>query len=168
MPERQVLVQEGAKKRDRVLAPDIGTAWRWIGWFGLVLAVVGLADFALAWYPMNWGSPEWEFGTVTASYSGLPLPTMGLLALIASAVARGMRWQIVVLAVGLLGFALLLYVGFAVFLTTVPMALGAVEGVPQLGIKKAIVKTTVLALAFPGSYVVAGWLALRHVRRAGR
>jgi hypothetical protein len=150
MTEQRVLARDKGKGATSVV-PDPNTAWRWIGWFGLVLAIVGLWDFALAWYPTNWGAPEWEFGTVTASYSGLPLPTMGLIAMMASALARGVRWQVVLMSVGLLAFAVALLLGFLLFLTDVPVALRAVEGVPLLGIKKAVAKTTVLALAFPGS-----------------
>lgn len=167
MSEPRVLVRDREKKAARAAAPpDADSAWRWIGAFGLVLAVVGLADFALAWYPMSFGTPEWEFATVTASYSGLPLPTMGLTALIASAIARGVRWQILLVSVGLLVLALFLIGGYLLFLTTVPVALGAVEGVPLIGIRKAIVKTSLLAIAFGGTYLTAAIVGFRHVRRA--
>jgi hypothetical protein len=165
MAESKVLVREDGKKSRPAAAPDAASAWRWIGGFGLVLAVVGMGDFVLAWYPTNWGSPEWEFATVTASYSGLPLPTMGLTALLASAVARGVRWQILLMSVGLILFAFALLAGFLLFLTTVPVALGAVQGLPLLGIKKAVAKTTLLAIAFPGTYLLAGILGFRRLRR---
>jgi hypothetical protein len=166
MAEPRVLLRDEGRKGAGSIAPDTRTAWKWIGWLGLVLACVGLWDFALAWYPTNWGVPEWEFATVTASYSGLPLPTMGLIALTASAIARGVRWQVVLLSIGLICFSVALLLGFVLFLTTVPVALGAVQGIPALGIKKAVAKTTMLAVAFPGSYFVAGILGLRHLRRS--
>ena len=168
MAESKVLVRDEGKKPRPVTPPDTASAWRWIGAFGLVLAIVGLGDFVLAWYPSNFGAPEWEFATVTASYSGLPLPTMGLTALIASAIARGVRWQIRLLSVGLVLFAVALIAGFMLFLTTVPVALGAVQGVPLLGIKKAVAKTTLLAIAFPGVYLVAGVVGLRRLGRHRR
>ena len=111
MAERKVLVREEKKKPAGPLAPDASTAWSWIGWFGLVLAAAGIFDFLLAWYPLGLGSAEWEFGTITASYAGLPLPTMGLAALLGSALARGVRWQILVLSIGALVVAGLLRPG---------------------------------------------------------
>jgi hypothetical protein len=167
MREPRVLVRDAAGKSGRLMAPDSAGAWRWIGWLGLVLAVVGLWDFALTWYPANWGSPEWEFATVTASYSGLPLPTMGLLALAASAIARGVRWQVRLLSIGLIGFAIALLLGFVLFLTTVPVALTSVEGIALVGIKKAIAKTAMIAVMFPGAYLAAGVVGLGHLRRGG-
>jgi len=166
MTKPRVLVSEEGKKAAGPIAPDTKTAWKWIGWFGLVLAIVGLWDFALTWYPMNWGSLEWEFATVAASYSGLPLPTMGLIALMASAIARGVRWQIVLMSVGLIAFAITLLIGFILFLTTAPIALRSVEGVALVGIKKVIAKTTMLAVMFPTAYLVAGIVGLRHLRRS--
>jgi hypothetical protein len=168
MTEGKVLVRDRGNKPTGSIAPDTRTAWKWVGWFGLMLATVGLSDFALAWYPMNWGSPEWEFATVTSSYSGLPLPTMGLIALMASAVARGVRWQVMAFSIGLIAWSLVLVLGFTLFLTTVPVALGAVQGIPLLGIKKAVVKTTILTVAFAGSYLVAGIVGIRHLRRSNR
>jgi hypothetical protein len=167
MAEPRVLLRDKRGKHSNLITPDARAAWWWIGWLGLVLAVVGLWDFALTWYPMNWGSPEWEFGTVSASYSGLPLPTMGLMALAASAIARGVRWQVVLLSVGLIAFGVVLLLGFLLFLTTVPMALRAVEGVALLGIKKVIAKTAMLAVMFPVSYLAAGVVGIRHLRRGG-
>jgi len=86
----EVLTQERSG-RPASLAPDSATAWRWIGWFGLLLFVAGLGDFVIAWVPMRLGSPEWEFGTVASTLAGLPLATMGLAGLLGSAVARGKR-----------------------------------------------------------------------------
>ncbi len=166
MTEPRVLVREEGRKPAGLAAPDTRTAWKWIGWLGFVLAVVGLWDFALTWYPLNFGSPEWEFATVTASYSGLPLPTMGLMALAASAIARRVRWQVILLSLVLLLLGVGLLLGFLLFLTTVPMALRAVEGIALIGIRKAVAKTTMLAVMFGGAYLVAGIAGLRALRRS--
>lgn len=39
---------------------DGGWGWRWLAWFGLVLALMGLRDFVLPWYPLAFGRPKWE------------------------------------------------------------------------------------------------------------
>jgi len=166
MTEPRVLVRDEGKKSAGLVAPDGRTAWRWIGWLGFVLAVVGLWDFVLTWYPLRFGSAEWEFATVAASYSGLPLPTMGLFALAASAIARRVRWQVIVLSVFLLLLGVLLLAGFLLFMTTVPLALRAVEGVALIGIRKAVAKTAMLGVMFGGAYLVAGVAGFRTLRRS--
>ena len=144
---------------------DPPRAWRWLGWFSLVLALAGLGDWLLAWFPMRFGSPEWEFGTVVSTLSGLPLVTMGFAGLLASAVARGIRWQVVAVAVAALLFGTWVVAAFVVFLLDVPIAMRAVQGVARLGIMKAIAKTSMLAVLFSTVYFVAAISALRFARR---
>jgi len=168
MTEPRVLARDESRKSAGRIAPDTRTAWKWIGWLGLVLAVVGLWDFGLTWYPLNFGTAEWEFATVTASYSGLPLPSMGLVALAASAVARGARWQVALLSILLVALGVILLLGLLLFLTTVPIALRAVDGTALIGIKKAVAKTVMLAVMFPGAYIVAGISGLRGLSRERR
>jgi len=143
-------------------APDEG--WKWIGWFGLLLAAVGLGDFFLTWFPLHFGAPEWEFGTVASSFSGLPLVTMGFAALLGSGVARGKVWLVWVMSAALLVFALLILALYLVFMLDVPIALRAVQGLAALGIKKAIVKTSLLGLGFSAGYFAAAIAAWRYLR----
>ena len=167
MSEKKVLVREdegGKKARTKVLAPDVETAWKWIGWTGLVLAVVGAGDIALVWYPLNFGSPEWEFATVAQSFAGLPLVSIGLMGLLGAGLALGQRWVILGMGWGLLVGALGLIVALFVFLTDVPMALGATEGLAETGIKKAVFKTVMLGLVFAGAYAAAGVAALKYLK----
>src|SRR5688500_692179 len=123
-------------------------AWRWVGWFGLALTVVGLADFGLTWFPLNLGSAEWEFGTIAASFSGLPLVTMGFAALLGSAIARGVRWQLTGMGLAALALGLLVGAALVLFALVVPVALGAVEGPGRIGVMKAIIRTTSLGFVF--------------------
>ena len=166
MPERQILV--GAKEGRPARHPaDPHQAWRWIGWLGLVLVLEGLADFVLAWFPLHLGTPEWEFATVAATFSGLPLITMGLAGLLGSGLALGTRWLIRVMAWFMMIWAVVIAAGFVVFLLDVPIALRAVEAGPAaLGIKRAVAKTALLAVGFGGAYVAGAVAALRHLRRS--
>ena len=166
MTEPQVLVAGEPKRaaRPRVeMGP--GDGWKWIGWFGLMLWIVGMGDFLLAWYPTAFGNPEWEFGTVVASYSGLPLVTMGFAGLLGSAVARGIRWQSLVVSWVLVVFGGALVLGFVTFLLDIPLAVraGADNPTVRLGLKKAIVKTTLIAIVFAGSYISFGIAVLRRL-----
>ena len=155
-------------ERARIITPDPQTAWRWIGWFSLMLTLAGLSDWVLAWMPLRFGTPEWEFGTIVSSMSGLPLLTMGFAGLLGSAVARGVRWQIVLVAAIVLTFAVLILGALAVFALDVPIALRTVQGPAHLGILKAIAKTVTLGLLFAAGYLVSAIAALRHARRTAR
>ena len=138
------------------------SAWRWLGWFALSLAIVGIADWLLAWFPLALGNPEWEFGTVVSTFSGLPLITMGFAGLVASAMARGIRWQLVAVGSLMLLWAVLVIGALVIFLLDIPVALRAVQGPARLGILKAIVKTALLGVVFTTVYVIGGIAALRR------
>jgi hypothetical protein len=125
----------------------------------------GLGDWVLAWIPMRFGSPEWEFGTVASTIAGLPLITMGFAGLLASAAARGIRWQLITVALAVLFFAMCVVFAFIIFLLDVPIAVRAVQGIARVGMFKAIAKTSMLALLFSMVYVVAGVAALRFARK---
>jgi hypothetical protein len=149
-----------------VSATDSDDAWRWIGWFGLALTVVGVGDFLLTWIPPQVGSPEWEFGTIAASFSGLPLVTMGLAAMVGSALARRIGWQLKGLGLLLLLGSLFLVGALILFLLVVPVALGGVDGVARTGVVKAIVRTILLGVVFSLAYLAAGIGALKRARRS--
>jgi hypothetical protein len=140
-------------------------AWRALGWFGLLLAFVGLADLLLTWVPLAFGNPGWEFATVDQSFGSLPLVTMGLAAVLASSLAIGSRWRVRLVAGFLLLFAVALLTAYVtLYALNIPLALQMAPAEVSLGLKKAIVKTTVMAVAFPGAYVVASVLSILSLR----
>ena len=154
--------------RTRRSSPDTQQAWRWIGWYALVLAIAGIGDWILTLIPLRFGTPEWEFGTIAQLFSGLPLVTMGLAGLLGSAVARGSRWQVVTVSWIVLTFATLMFGALIVFLLDVPLALRLATGIARVGIMKAIAKTTLLGTLFIIAYVVGAIGALRRSRGAGQ
>lgn len=147
---------------------DVQRAWGWLAWFSLILAIAGLGDLILAWVPLRLGSPEWEFGTVVSTFAGLPLVSMGFAGLLASAVARGIRWQIITVGAVLCLFAVLILLAFVIFLLDVPLALQAGAGVARIGLYKAVAKTALLGTVFFIGYAVAGVGSLRYSLRAAR
>lgn len=161
-PAPQILVNSAPLSRPKAHTSNSDRAWRWVGWFSLVLALAGLGDWFIAWIPLRFGSAEWEFGTVAATFSGLPLVTMGFAGLLGSAIARDIRWQIIAVSSVVLLFALFVLLASVVFLLDVPVALGAVGGVARLGILKAIAKTGLLGSLFFVAYAVAGVRGLRY------
>ena len=150
--------------RGRALAPDTEQAWRWIGWFALVLAIAGLGDWTLAWFPLHFGNTEWEFATIVSTFAALPLVTMGLAGMAGSAVARGVRWQMRAIGVIVLLWGLVIVAALLVFLLDVPVALRMVQGPAHLGVQKAIAKTVLLGVLFSAVYLGIGISALRRAR----
>ena len=146
------------------MSSDADAAWRGLGWFGLLLAMLGAGDILLAWYPPGFGLIEWEFGTISSSIAGLPLVTVGLAALFGTSLARGRRWLVRTVGLLLLLAAVVVLAALALFLTDIPIALQTVTNPALIGIKKAIVKTLFLGAGFAFSYLIAGIITLRRLR----
>lgn len=159
MTEPRVVM--GKSDRGTAAPPSV---WRLLAGVGALFVIVGGADLALTWLPLGFGNPEWEFGTVTAMMDGLPVPTLGLVAVAGAArlagargIARGVSVVLVVLALWIVGAAIL-------YLTTVPIALRAVtDPVIRAGLDKAVTKTAVQCVAYP---IGLAWLAVAAWRRA--
>jgi hypothetical protein len=135
--------------------------WTVLSGIGLVFFLVGALDIVLAWYPLGFGSPAWEFGTVTLSLNGLPTPALGLAMGLASGVALGRRWQVRITAVVFVGLAVAVVVGAVVWVTNVPLALESTEDpLGRLGVQRVVIKAAVQILLYPVAFVwlgVAGW-----------
>lgn len=164
MAEHEVLIGDDEPQPPRP-KPNPSAGWRWLAWFGLVLALTGLGDIGLAWIPLRVGNAQWEFGTVAATVQGFPLVAIGIGALVASAVALGTRWLIVLMDVVLIVAAVALGGVLVLFLTDVPLALRATRGAASLEIKKVIVKTLLLGGAFGAMAVTAAVALYRQLRQ---
>lgn len=163
-----------AAGRDRVLVDtrrgsrgsqgrSVHAGWNALGWFGLLLAVIGAVDIVLYFYPPAFSSPEWEFATVAAAVSSLPLPTVGLAALVAWLLVRGSKGQKVMGAVMLLLAAAAVAAGYVLFLLNLPLALNAAAGPQGPAIQRAIIRTSVMGVGFGLAYVVSAIVLLRHL-----
>lgn len=166
MTSSRILIKTDEKNRS-ALDPSPATGWYLLGGIGLVFSVVALADLVLAWYPLRFGDREWEFGTATTVFGGLPLLTMGLMLAFGAAVARGnlrllQTWSAVL---GLLGLVLL---GVLVlYARSVPAALETVtDPILRVGLQKAILKTAVQGVVYPAAFLWVATLGWKHARRA--
>jgi hypothetical protein len=158
---RDVLVKEPAVAKRRI-APDSNVGWNLLGWAGWAFLAIGLLDVGLAWIPLNLGSVEWEFGTITRSFDSLPLPFLGTALIMGSGLARGKLWWGRVAVTVLVVLAVWIVVCAVLYGLNIPVALRSVQQpIVLLGIKKAIVRTGLQM----GLYLVAisgmAWLGMR-------
>ena len=148
----------------RVLQSDGAHGWRLLAWLSVALLLAGLGDIAIALVPARFGVLEWEFATIASTFAGLPLVSMGAFGLLAASVALPSRPLAVATLVVLVLLVLGVGAGSVVFLTDVPIALASTPPEIALGIKRAIVKTLMLALVFGTAYLLAAVAAVRHLR----
>lgn len=160
MNESTLIMPEKGAARGKGRRVEALHGWAILGWIGLAFLIVGGADFALTWYPMDFGNREWEFGTVTQSFNGLPIVVLGLGLLLTSSVLTDRRWLALVAAIGALGLLLWVLAGVVLWLTTVPMALSGTPVQVLTGMKKAIARTAVQSVTYP---VILGYLLWRAV-----
>lgn len=166
MTSSRILIKTDEKNRSP-LEPAPATGWYLLGGIGLVFLVVALADLVLAWYPLSLGDREWEFGTITTVFGGLPLLAMGLALTFGASVARGnlrllQFWSVVLVLVGLVLVALLV-----LYAQGVPLALETVtDPILKVGLKKAILKTSVQGVLYPMAFLWTAVLGWKHARRA--
>jgi hypothetical protein len=156
------VVLEGTQRHRRALAPsEPAVLWRVIAAVGLAMTVVGWTDIGLLWYPLHFGSTEWEFGTVSAQLDGMPLGTLGLALLATGALAQGWRWPARGVAVACVLITLELVAVSLLYLLDVPVALKGAA--PQVlgAIEKAMVKAAVFAVAYIVFYAWLAWLLWR-------
>jgi len=166
MTPPHVVIQADRKALNPIAVTAPRTAWRLLGWFGLLLAVVGFVDVALQWYPASFRSPEWEFGTVGSSLATLPLLTIGLMSLLASFLARADRAGMVTMAVVFAILFVLVVGAYLLFLSDVPLALKASDKTPMVvAVKKSIIRATVMAVGFGVGYLAAAVVSFRYLFR---
>lgn len=136
--------------------------WRLVIWVGAAFWAVGWLDVGLLWYPQQVGNAGWEFGIISASLNGLPVPVIGTVFVLAGAVALGhprlarVAQFAGVVAVVVVGAMAVLY-GLSA-----PVTLGMTSDPTGMGsIKKTMARSLVQIGLYP---VVIGWVVLRANR----
>jgi hypothetical protein len=138
------------------------TGWKILGWLGAAYLIMSVIDLALGWYPISFGSPEWEFGTISATIAGLAIPTLALYLMLGSALARERANVARTIAIAMIVVAIFLAILFILYLTAVPLALRAVTSNPiiHLGMKKAIIKSLTLFLGYEALFILGAMKGL--------
>lgn len=159
----KVLVKRDQPARVPIQAKAPRTAWRLFGWFGLVLAVVGLVDLVLQWYPISFRSREWEFATISTTFATLPLLTLGTTILLATFLTLGVRPGVTAMGIVFALLGLGVVVCYALFALDVPIALKFATGPAGLTIKKAIVRSLVMGACFGVAYIAQAVVSFRYL-----
>lgn len=165
-----IVVQADAKALNPISMTAPFTAWRALGRVGLLLAAVGLVDIAVRWYPLSFRSPEWEFSTVAMTFASLPLVTVGLAAGLASALARGARGSVTLMAAVFCVMSLFTIAALLLFLSDVPLVMSSVKGpnVPAgagLEVKKTVIRAAVMGAGFAVVFVYGSLVSIRYLFR---
>jgi hypothetical protein len=161
------ILKGSARGSATVASPDAG--WRSLGWFGVFMAVIGLGQLGLYFFPATgFGSPEWEYGASAQMIGALPLPTVGLAAMVAAAFATGSRRGLMGLGVLLVLLAVAVFAALALFWSVAPMAVRATPEQAEGAIKQTIARTTLSGFGFGFLYLWAAFVAIRQVRRSSR
>jgi hypothetical protein len=133
----------------------------------MLIAVIGFADMALYLYPPSFGVPEWEFATLTAVFSALPLSTIGVAGIVGALLVNRDRLWLIVAGVTLVVLSLAIGAGYLVFLLDLPLALQAAAGPQGPAIYRSIARATIMAVGFGFAYLVAGIILLRSLPEKG-
>ena len=166
-----VLIPQQSGRATTVERPAAGytssaqlAAWSLLAWLGLAYFIMSFVDLALGWYPMRFGSPEWEFGTISGTVSALAIPTLALYLMLGSTIARERTKLAKAVAIVMIVFAIALPALGIFYLTNVPIALKstATNDVAHFGMKKAILKSLMLFAGYEVLYVVGAVQGLRR------
>ncbi len=163
MPSK-VLVreQEGEGKSVAPWAP--ARLYPALGWVGLVLAAAALADYALAFFPTAFSSMEWEFGTISQIFAGLPLLWIGLACVWMSGAMAGRQWVLLTIGIVLVLAAVVVLILLVAFALDVPVAIKTTQAAARRPVEKAILKTVFMGVLFGAAFAISGVLALSRAR----
>ncbi len=133
-----------------------GPGWGLVAGLGLIAAVVGWTDVTMVFIPWGYGSPEWEFGSISAAVDGLPLGTLGFGLFAAGAIEMGWRIPARIATVFAWLVAAAVIGALVIFALDVPLALRAMNPAQKPALIRAIIKTGLFCLSYIVFYVGFG------------
>ena len=145
--------------------PEATTASLFVA-IGSALAVVGLVDLAMVWFPLQLGTVGWEFAAVSRTFTNAPMTMMGLVLVAFGLVRRGtrpamMRGAAVVFA----ALSCILIAMGILFALSAPAVLFQASGEVASGVlKRAILKNGVEIVVYPTVLLVIAAILWHGVR----
>ncbi len=169
MDSRSILITDPPAAPAPGERDDSQLAWKYLGWAGVLFALLGIADLGIAWYPVRFGTPEWEFGIATTTMQNLPLTVMGLTLMLASGISRGRR-AATLCAASILAFlvSIVMVLGI-VFTLDVPLALQAVTTEPARDVlRRGMLKTGIQTVVYLLMLTPLAVMGFRHALARNR
>jgi hypothetical protein len=144
------------------------TPWVPIVVVGWGLAIVGMIDVALVWFPTNFSSAEWEFGTITRTFNGLALATVGIGAVAACGIGMGSRWLLASVGVLATIATLAIIATGGLYALVAPVAIGGAPEQLRGSLMLAIGKTSAFALVYLAIYSFLAFYCFKRFHSVGR
>ena len=135
---------------------------------GGLLVLVSAFDLGFAWFPLNLGNEEWEFGTISRTFDGLALGTVGLGFLMVAGTAQRSRAVLAGLAAVFTVSVIVLLAMVALYALNAPVALGAAPARAQSVLERAVARTSVFMVLYVGFYVWSTWFVWRRLKSIGK
>jgi hypothetical protein len=143
---------------------DNASGWKYLFLIGVGLFVVESIDLSLLFVPARFASLDWEYGTISSLFDSLPLMTIGLGLMSAASVANGwIGTRRLVVAIALLMTLVITVLGI-IYALDVPAVLKAVEPAAKTTVKKAGLRTGLMALTYFVLYLALGVWTWRRMK----
>lgn len=166
---KEPVVSAHGDSRTAVEQADNASGWKYLFVLGIAVAVIGFIDIAILFFPPQWASLDWEFGTLNGVVEGLPLFTIGVGAMCAAAVANGWVLTRRLMALLTMLMALLLVVIGIMFTLDVFAVLKVVQPAMKPTLKLTAVKISLMTMTYFVLYLALGvwtWRRLRGTKGA--
>lgn len=136
-----------------------GSEWVVLAAMGGVFTLLALVDFGLAFYPLSFGSAEWEFGTATAVMNNFPLATVGIGLIGVAGLGKRAEGLVTLARSAAMLLVVMILVLSVMFGRNIGEAVRSVsDPVLREGLQEAIARTGIQLLAYLGAL---GWFVLR-------
>lgn len=166
LAESRILTGEPTTPLPRLPGGDVYRLWPLFFVAGAVFTMVGWAEVLLVWIPLRFGNAEWEFSVVSRTFDLLPLGTVGLTLMSAALIARGGHpWPVRALAVIFFVLMVISVICSALYIAHLPDE-WARTALPNVGSRRAIVKTICYMVAFTVAYAAAGQVLWRTAKES--
>lgn len=146
-----------------------GPIWRLLRGLGALCVIVGGLELASFWYPPDVAVQAWRFGTATTFLDAFPLLGLGVVFLLAAAVALGHRLTARTLAVLCLLLAVCVCLAATLYLSILPDTLRVTaDPVVRGHIIEGTVKAGLQGLVYPAVLILLAVISWRATRTRDR
>lgn len=131
---------------------------------GLAMTIAGWLDVALAWVPTRFGNNEWEFATVSRTFDGMALGTLGVSLFAVGAMLRRYRLLLGLIVVVFALMTCFVLAAAGLYLLNVPVAIGGVQDQVRGLLNVAILRTSAFIVVYVLLYSWLTWFCWRQYR----